>query len=263
MAEACRLRLIVAYSWLIGGYISFNGAFYTYSMTGFLDSILREHENNLRLEVKPKGGVHVCNLNKWIQYSYPQRPSESYENYEDRIKLYSNFYKNNFDIFSGGIQSQDTITDDDDQWEPPLTEEDLVKQIHQDPYISLPGHKYAGPGNTLSAVTPIDADDHLAQQHDKDYQSAKSDSDIREADRHFIKDNIDLALKGDIHAGLNAAGIGLKYGVESLTGVLYKGTLHVVIFLLVPWVLNINLHGILLIKHILIIGLIKELIGNN
>lgn len=110
--------------------------------------------------------------------------------------------------------------------------------IHKDPIISIPGHHYSGPGNTLTDTKPIDKDDHLAQQHDKDYQSAKTDEDIREADREFIASNLDLARKGDTHAIVNTLGIGGKYALESLTGVLYKGTLHFVIFLLVPWVLN-------------------------
>lgn len=134
---------------------------------------------------------------------------------------------------------------------------------HKNPIISIPGHKYAGPGNTLTDTKPIDKDDHLAQQHDKDYANSKTDQDIREADRHFIQDNVDLAKQGDIHAGINAAGIGLKYGVESITGVLYKGTFHCLI-LLVPWeiTVDIDLIGLMQIMLILKTGLIKEVIGS-
>lgn len=110
----------------------------------------------------------------------------------------------------------------------------LSDNIHKDPVISIPGHHYAGPGNTLTDTKPIDADDHLAQQHDKDYQNAKSDQDIREADRHFIAENIELAKQGDPHAIINTVGIGSKYALESLTGVIYKGTYSLFFYKLCP-----------------------------
>ena len=96
---------------------------------------------------------------------------------------------------------------------------------HKKPIISLPDHNYAGPGNTIhKGAIPLDKDDHIALNHDKDYNKADSDSAVREADREFIHDNLQEAFKGNIHSAINTVGIGSKYALESLTGVIYKGT---------------------------------------
>ena len=57
-----------------------------------------------------------------------------------------------------------------------------------------------------------------------EYHNAKSVEDIRQADRTAIKNFSKQALKGSFGGAIGAAGIGLKYGVESLTGVKYPFT---------------------------------------
>lgn len=80
------------------------------------------------------------------------------------------------------------------------------------------GHKYLGPGNKLRNGKPVDEDDEIAEIHDHLYNKAKTQEDIREADRDAIKHFLDL---NSAHGYLGAAGLAAKYGLESLTGVLY------------------------------------------
>nr|ASU47552.1 ORF2 [Lone star tick densovirus 1] len=87
----------------------------------------------------------------------------------------------------------------------------------------LRGHKYFGPGNSLSNGSPVDEDDRIAYKHDLAYDKAvkEGNSDIvREADWDFIKDTYKEGFNAP-HAWIGTVGIGLKYGVESITGVLY------------------------------------------
>ena len=96
---------------------------------------------------------------------------------------------------------------------------------HKEPIITLPGHKYLGPGNTIgTGEEPIDNDDLLAFNHDLDYNKAKTVEEVRDADREHILNSIDDILKGDIHSIISGAGIGAKYGIESITGVKYPLT---------------------------------------
>lgn len=80
------------------------------------------------------------------------------------------------------------------------------------------GHRYLGPGNKLKNGEPVDEDDEIARIHDNLYDRAKTEEDIREADRDAIKHFWELQSP---HGYLGAAGLAAKYGVESLTGVLY------------------------------------------
>nr|QOD39468.1 ORF1 [uncultured densovirus] len=112
-----------------------------------------------------------------------------------------------------------------------LVEEDFNKLIkkwglHTEPFVALPDHNFLGPGNdAYSGQVPLDSDDRTAQQHDKDYANAKSQSDIREADREFISASIDETLKGNLHSAIGGAGVGLKYLGETFTGVKYPPNL--------------------------------------
>jgi len=93
---------------------------------------------------------------------------------------------------------------------------------HKSPTITLPGHKYLGPGNTLNTgAVPIDDDDKDAFNHDHDYSKAKTTDEVREADREHILTTVDKALKGDIHSAISAIGISGKYLGESVSGVQY------------------------------------------
>lgn len=86
----------------------------------------------------------------------------------------------------------------------------------------FPGHNYLGPGNPVDNGEPVDEDDLTAQIHDRAYESANSDSDIREADKVAIFDFAkEAVLHNNWHAGIGAIGLGAKYALESVTGVLY------------------------------------------
>lgn len=86
----------------------------------------------------------------------------------------------------------------------------------------LPGHNYIGPGNPVNNGEPIDQDDLIAQVHDIDYSKAKVKSDIRKADRVAINNFLkDVKRTGNVHSALGAAGLSIKYILESLVGVQY------------------------------------------
>lgn len=84
----------------------------------------------------------------------------------------------------------------------------------------FPGHKYLGPGNKLQSGKPVDKDDSIAEEHDWRYHLAQNKEDVRSADRKAIKEFFKEGLNHP-HAWVGALGLGIKYGVESLTGVLY------------------------------------------
>lgn len=86
----------------------------------------------------------------------------------------------------------------------------------------MPGHKYIGPGNSLNRGAPVDRDDEIARKHDLAYRDATKYDHIRQADKKAILDFGEDALSNwNYHSALGAAGIGLKYGVESFAGVQY------------------------------------------
>lgn len=86
-----------------------------------------------------------------------------------------------------------------------------------------PSHYYLGPGNdALSGDEPFDDDDIIALVHDLEYQVAQSDHDIVRADLEAIQEFKDhFARTGHLGSLIGVAGLGLKYGVEQLFGVLY------------------------------------------
>lgn len=96
------------------------------------------------------------------------------------------------------------------------------KENHQSPHITLPGHKYLGPGNSINTgVHPVDEDDLDAFNHDIDYSKSKTPEEVRKADREHILNTLDKAKSGDIHSIISNLGIGTKYAVESISGVKY------------------------------------------
>lgn len=96
---------------------------------------------------------------------------------------------------------------------------------HKSPIITIPGHKYLGPGNTIgTGEEPVDKDDLGAFNHDLDYNKAKTAEEVREADREHILNSLDDIGKGDIHSIISGTGIATKYGIESITGVKYPLT---------------------------------------
>lgn len=84
--------------------------------------------------------------------------------------------------------------------------------------LHLPGHNYLGPGTTDFSKKPVNAADAVARTHDLAYASATSDNDVRSADRTAISD---FVATNSLPGYIGAAGLSVKYGVESITGVLY------------------------------------------
>ena len=89
--------------------------------------------------------------------------------------------------------------------------------------LLVPGHKYLGPGNKLKKpYIPVDDADKVALEHDINYSNALSYSDIRLADKKAIYKFGSNFLKD--YSWCNAVGflgLGTKYALESITGVLY------------------------------------------
>lgn len=84
--------------------------------------------------------------------------------------------------------------------------------------MHFPGHNYLGPGTNDFTALPVDEDDVIAQRHDLAYLEAQHPEDIRQADREAISD---FLHHGGLHSYIGAAGLALKYGVESMTGIVY------------------------------------------
>lgn len=52
--------------------------------------------------------------------------------------------------------------------------------------FNWPGYKYLGPGNKLNLGEPVNKADYIAQQHDIQYDNAKTHEDIFQADKEAI-----------------------------------------------------------------------------
>ena len=91
------------------------------------------------------------------------------------------------------------------------------------PNLTLPGFNYLGPGNPLDNGEPTNNADRIARDHDIEYSTATSPEDIRRSDRKAIIRFLgDRDLFGPSIGGtIGAIGIGAKYALESVTGVLY------------------------------------------
>lgn len=89
------------------------------------------------------------------------------------------------------------------------------------PRFGPPGYKYLGPGNKLNSGKPVSKADSVARDHDLSYSVAKSADDIRAADWKAIGDFANSIGEDPFGGVIGAVGLGAKYGVESLTGVLY------------------------------------------
>ena len=68
---------------------------------------------------------------------------------------------------------------------------------HEDPIVSIPDHRYIGPGNTVDDTEPVDVDDTIAKEHDIAYEKAKTQEDVQEADHHSCGE----AANGEIGLG--------------------------------------------------------------
>nr|QOD39455.1 ORF1 [uncultured densovirus]QUS52540.1 VP2 [Mute swan feces associated ambidensovirus 4] len=122
-------------------------------------------------------------------------------------------------LLSGGGGSDDSSTEEST----PDREED-----HSDPIVSIPDHRFIGPGNDISDTVPVDEDDAIARDHDIDYSKAKTQKDIQRADDIAInRFSTDFVNTGNIHSAIGAAGIGLKRVVEAGIGVQYPANLPI------------------------------------
>lgn len=104
-------------------------------------------------------------------------------------------------------------------------------QAHKTPVVSLPGHHYLGPGNTVEQPSdphPLDEDDRIAKQHDIDYNRAKSQQDVFRADEIAVQQfGRDFINTGNIHSLAGAVGLGAKRLAEGIVGVKYPANLPV------------------------------------
>lgn len=92
--------------------------------------------------------------------------------------------------------------------------------------LTLPFSNNIGPGNPI--LPPTNRADLIAQGHDLHYQQAKSDSDVLSADREAISQFAHEAVQGQdpvsqLHAAIGGVGLGIKHGVERLTGKVFYG----------------------------------------
>lgn len=88
--------------------------------------------------------------------------------------------------------------------------------------MNFPGHNYLGPGNPVENGEPVDTDDAIARIHDIAYENARSDSDIRSADRSAIGAfTKDFLLHNNYHSAIGAVGLSGKYLFESVFGIQY------------------------------------------
>lgn len=101
--------------------------------------------------------------------------------------------------------------------------------------LTLPGYKYLGPGNSLNRGVPVNALDSAAKKHDERYHKITEyfkktknrknfEQDIREADEEFLNEVSLIAPETTYDSFakfLATGGIGTKYLVEKITGVIY------------------------------------------
>lgn len=103
------------------------------------------------------------------------------------------------------------------QYEPGQDPKSLNKKGY-----NLPGHKYIGPGNSLNRGVGVDEDDLIAEEHDKAYDKAKTEEDIKAADEKGFQEFLtDWIENKNWHSLLGAIGLKGKAYVEKVTGQLY------------------------------------------
>lgn len=92
--------------------------------------------------------------------------------------------------------------------------------------LVLPFSNNIGPGNSIQE--PLNAADAIAEAHDISYAKAKKDSDVLQADKQAISEFAYEAVQGKdpvsrFQAAIGAVGLGIKHGVESLSGKVIYG----------------------------------------
>lgn len=88
--------------------------------------------------------------------------------------------------------------------------------------LHFPRHKYLGPGTQDFPQSPVDIDDSIAREHDLDSSFPVDKSEIQTADKKALQSFWnDFSKTGNRQSLVGSTGIGLKYGIESITGPLY------------------------------------------
>ncbi|ARI46484.1 structural protein [Ambidensovirus CaaDV1] len=99
---------------------------------------------------------------------------------------------------------------------------------HKDPIVSIPDHRFIGPGNTVDDTPPVDVDDDIALEHDIRYENAQSQQDIQDADRDAANDFLTDAIhNNNPHSVVGYIGLKGKEKIESIIGVQYPPNLPV------------------------------------
>nr|QRQ90263.1 MAG: hypothetical protein 4 [Parvoviridae sp.] len=100
----------------------------------------------------------------------------------------------------------------------------------KDPIITLPEHKFLGPGNTVNDKVAHDLDDEFARVHDILYANATTQQDISDADEHFLFDTVsDIIDNGNYHSLVGYLGIKFKTLLENIVGVQYPNGLPTIV----------------------------------
>lgn len=106
--------------------------------------------------------------------------------------------------------------------------DDPVLDEHKNPIVSIPDHKYIGPGNTVDDTPPVDLDDEIAREHDIRYENAQSQDEVQEADKEAAGEFLtDVIHNNNPHSILGYIGLKAKEKVESAIGVQYPANLPV------------------------------------
>nr|QOD39531.1 VP [uncultured densovirus] len=109
-----------------------------------------------------------------------------------------------------------------------LSSDTDTNTVHEDPVVSLPDHRYIGPGNTVDDTLPVDVDDDIAREHDINYEKAQTQEDVQEADRQGASEFLsDVIHNNNIHSVAGYIGLKAKEKVESVIGVQYPPNLPV------------------------------------
>lgn len=101
-----------------------------------------------------------------------------------------------------------------------------LRHRETDPVVSIPDHRYLGPGNTLDNSEPKDTDDLIAQEHDHAYDRAQTQEDILEADRNSANEFLtDALFNQNPHSVAGYIGLKAKETIERQVGVKYPANL--------------------------------------
>nr|QOD39559.1 VP [uncultured densovirus] len=107
-----------------------------------------------------------------------------------------------------------------------ISQSDSEPDSHIDPVVSLPGHRYIGPGNTVDSIEPVDSDDAIAKDHDIAYEHAKTQEDVQDADRVGAHEFLtDALFNQNPHSIAGYIGLKGKEKAESVIGVQYPPNL--------------------------------------